>query len=96
MPLNFPFPTPADSSLSNSIQHPHPADDPSLAEFRHSTNLRSVTRVDPLILEIIDTSVYSVIYQYDEGAASWEKQKQEGPMFVVRRCVSRMWYGGRC
>jgi hypothetical protein len=83
MPSTFPFPT--SSTSPNSLPQPHPADDPALLAFRNSTNLRSVTRNDPSILEIIDTSVYSVIYHYDEGAGSWDKQKQEGPMFVVKR-----------
>ena len=55
-------------------------------DFRKQTNFRSVTRNDPAVLEILETSVYSVIYQYDETAGEWEKQKQEGPLFVVRRC----------
>lgn len=29
--------------------------------------------------------MYSVIYHYDERSDKWEKQKQEGPLFVVKR-----------
>lgn len=56
-----------------------------VAAFKEATNFRSVTRNDPSVLEIVDTSNYSVIYHYDEAAGEWEKQKQEGPLFVVRR-----------
>ena len=62
-------------------------EDERLAEFRNTTNFRSVTRNDPSIVDILGTSVHSVIYHYDEVAEGWEKQKQEGPMFVVQRWV---------
>jgi len=62
-------------------------EDQRLLDFRNTTNFRSVTRNDPSIIEIIETSVYSVIYHYDETAGAWEKQKQEGPMFIVGRWV---------
>jgi hypothetical protein len=61
------------------------AEDDRIAAFKQSTNFRSVTRNDPSVVEILDTSVYSVIYLYDEAAGAWEKQKQEGPLFIVRR-----------
>ena len=73
---NRPFPPPGPST-SNEDQR--------LLDFRTATNFRSVTRNDPNVLEILDTSVYSVVYQYDEEAGEWEKQKQEGPLFVVKR-----------
>jgi len=60
-------------------------DEQRIIDFRNVTNFRSVTRNDPFILEIIETSVYSVVYHYDESAGAWEKQKLEGSMFVVRR-----------
>lgn len=53
--------------------------------MRSATNLRTVTRNDPAVAEILDTSNYSVIYHYDEAASKWQKQKQEGSLFVVRR-----------
>nr|XP_019008416.1 uncharacterized protein I206_06975 [Kwoniella pini CBS 10737]OCF47197.1 hypothetical protein I206_06975 [Kwoniella pini CBS 10737] len=66
-----------------------------LLEYRNSTNFRSVKRADPHVSEISDTSVYSVIYNYDEaggsGQGKWEKQKQEGPLFVVHRDKSPEW-----
>lgn len=58
-----------------------------LQEYRRSTNFRSVTRSDPSVQEIIETSTYSTIYHYDEIKDAWEKQKQEGPLFIVRRWV---------
>ncbi|ORX33937.1 hypothetical protein BD324DRAFT_637747 [Kockovaella imperatae] len=62
-----------------------PQEDQRVIDFRNATNFRSVTRNDPTVEEILETSVYSVIYQYDEVAGEWEKQKQEGPLFVVKR-----------
>ncbi|XAO21409.1 hypothetical protein I312_100158 [Cryptococcus bacillisporus CA1280] len=62
-----------------------PTDDQRLLDFRNATNFRSVKRADPSIIAILETSVYSVIYHYDERSDRWEKQKQEGPLFVVKR-----------
>ncbi|WWD21550.1 hypothetical protein CI109_106036 [Kwoniella shandongensis] len=56
-----------------------------LIDFRNATNFRSVKRADPHVSSILETSVYSVVYYYDETSGKWEKQKQEGPLFVVRR-----------
>lgn len=53
--------------------------------LRSATNLRTVSRNDPAVSEILDTSTYSVIYHYDADAGKWQKQKQEGSLFVVRR-----------
>ncbi|WVN89363.1 uncharacterized protein L203_104586 [Cryptococcus depauperatus CBS 7841] len=54
-------------------------------EFRDKTNFRSVKRADRSVSAILETSVYSVIYHYNEASSGWEKQKQEGPLFVVKR-----------
>ncbi|WVQ83297.1 hypothetical protein IAT38_005436 [Cryptococcus sp. DSM 104549] len=62
-----------------------PPDDQALLDFRNATNFRTVKRSDPHVAEILETSVYSVIYQWDEGSDKWEKKNQEGPLFVVRR-----------
>lgn len=56
-----------------------------LLDFRNATNLRSVRRADPSVSAILETSVYSTVYYYDEAGGKWEKQKQEGPLFVVQR-----------
>ncbi|OCF45827.1 hypothetical protein I317_00315 [Kwoniella heveanensis CBS 569] len=56
-----------------------------------ATNLRSVRRADPNVKSILQTSVYSVVYHYDEVSGKWEKQKQEGPLFVVQRDKSPEW-----
>ncbi|ORY30371.1 hypothetical protein BCR39DRAFT_466673, partial [Naematelia encephala] len=71
-----------DTMASTSTQS---AQDPQLADYRTKLNLKSLTRSDPHITAILETSVYSVIYEYDDAAESWEKQKQEGPLFIVRR-----------
>ena len=54
---------------------------------RTAANLRTVQRSDPSIVEILETSTHTVIYHWDEAEERWEKQKQEGPMFIVRRSV---------
>lgn len=66
------------------------AEEERIALFKQNTNFRSVTRNDPSVIEILETSVYSVIYLYDEAAGAWEKQKQEGPLFIVRRSVHEL------
>lgn len=73
------------ASLMTPIKARPSVDEQRIIDFRNVTNFRSVTRNDPFILEIIETSVYSVVYHYDESAGAWEKQKLEGSMFVVRR-----------
>ncbi|OCF77003.1 hypothetical protein I204_02712 [Kwoniella mangroviensis CBS 8886] len=62
-----------------------------LIDYRNATNLRSVKRADPSVAQILETSVYSVIYHYDDQGGKWEKQKSEGPLFVVQRDKSPEW-----
>ncbi|GFZ47758.1 hypothetical protein JCM24511_05505 [Saitozyma sp. JCM 24511] len=63
----------------------NPSDqDAALLSFRQAANFRSVTRNDPSVTEIIETSVYSTIYHYDDQG-NWEKQKMEGSTFIVHR-----------
>ncbi|KAK4687779.1 hypothetical protein P7C73_g2331, partial [Tremellales sp. Uapishka_1] len=62
-----------------------PADDERLRSLRRETNLRSVSRNDPSVKDIIETSVYSTIYHYEEASNKWVKQKMEGSLFIVRR-----------
>ncbi|WVW78361.1 hypothetical protein I302_100315 [Kwoniella bestiolae CBS 10118] len=75
------------------MSNPSPLSDEEqqLLEYRNATNFRSVKRADPSVAQILDTSVYSVIYHYDEVGAKWEKQKSEGPLFVVQRDKSPEW-----
>lgn len=66
----------------------NPSDqDAALLSFRQAANFRSVTRNDPSVTEIIETSVYSTIYHYDDQG-NWEKQKMEGSTFIVHRYVT--------
>ncbi|WVR04683.1 hypothetical protein IAU60_001694 [Kwoniella sp. DSM 27419] len=60
-------------------------------ELVAATNFRSVRRSDPAVKAILETSVYSVLYHYDESSGKWEKQKQEGPLFVVQREKAPEW-----
>jgi len=80
----FPPPPPSSSSPFHGLLETN-QDEQRKADIIQQTNFRSVTRNDPSVQEILGTSVYSVIYLYDEAAGAWEKQKQEGPLFVVRR-----------
>ena len=73
--------------MTDPVPLPLPGEEQRLLDFRNATNFRSMTRNDPFIIKLIETSVYSVIYHYDESAGSWAKQKQEGPLFIVQRSV---------
>ncbi|WRT64713.1 uncharacterized protein IL334_001647 [Kwoniella shivajii] len=77
--------------MSISVTSPMSDEEQKLLDYRNATNFRSVKRADPSVAQILDTSVYSVIYNYDEGSGKWEKQKQEGPLFVVNRDKSPEW-----
>ncbi|WWC86832.1 uncharacterized protein L201_001711 [Kwoniella dendrophila CBS 6074] len=77
--------------MSLSITSPMSDEERKLIEYRNSTNFKSVKRADSSVSQILDTSVYSVIYNYDEKSGKWEKQKQEGPLFVVQRDKSPEW-----
>lgn len=72
------------ASPAHASAGPGPAQQ-DITQLRNATNFRTVQRNDPALLEILDTSTYSVIYHYDAAGEKWEKQKQEGPLFVVRR-----------
>lgn len=58
-----------------------------LLAYRDSVNWRSVTRADPSVQQIINTCTFSTVYIFDTGRDEWVKQKQEGPLFLVRRSV---------
>jgi hypothetical protein len=79
-------------SPSVSSQTPQLVDEETarLLAHRNTTNLRTISRNDPAVVQILETSVYSVLYQYDEDEGIWIKQKQEGPLFVIRRYVCCM------
>jgi hypothetical protein len=81
----FPPPSHFPSGPASGIVLSTNQDEQRKADIIQQTNFRSVTRNDPSVREILATSVYSVIYLYDEAAGAWEKQKQEGPLFVVKR-----------
>lgn len=59
-----------------------------LLAYRDSVNWRSVTRADPSVQQIINTCTFSTVYIFDTGRDEWVKQKQEGPLFLVRRSAS--------
>jgi hypothetical protein len=73
--------------VNRRLDHPRLAQDAALLSFRQAANFRSVTRNDPSVTDIIETSVYSTIYHYDDQG-DWEKQKMEGSTFIVHRYVT--------
>ena len=58
-----------------------------LLAYRDSVNWRSVTRADPAVVQIINTCTFATVYIFDTGRDEWVKQKQEGPLFLVKRLV---------
>ena len=54
-------------------------------DYRASINLKSIRRADPAAQEILLTSSYAVIYHFEPDKGTWDKVKQEGPLFVIRR-----------
>lgn len=64
---------------------------PSGQDPHYDFNLRSMQRTDPSIVEILESAAYGTIYHYRIlGSAQepeWVKERKEGPIFIVRRCV---------
>lgn len=60
--------------------------------YRLQANLKSIHRSDTAVQAILSSSNYATIYHYEQeagptGEGEWVKQKAEGPLFVVQRCV---------
>lgn len=62
-----------------------PAGNTDSVKLRNATNLRIISRNDPAVNDIVETSTYAVVYHYDTDAGKWVKQKQEGTLFVLSR-----------
>ncbi len=73
------------SQPSGSSNHHDNNEAEPLIQYRNATNFKTIQRNDPSVTEIVETSVYSVIYHYDEVSSKWAKQKQEGSLFIVKR-----------
>jgi hypothetical protein len=58
--------------------------------YRDEVNRRSVARADPAVQEIIRTCTFCSVFIFDKVKDEWVKQKQEGPLFLVKRCVLHM------
>ncbi|KAF9205087.1 hypothetical protein BGZ59_000684 [Podila verticillata] len=52
---------------------------------RKAVNLSVLQRHDPHITDIIDSSSYVVVYNFDEASQAWTKKGVEGTMFVFKR-----------
>ncbi|VIO87559.1 Dcp1-like decapping family protein [Brugia malayi] len=48
-------------------------------------NLKSIQRLDPCAVAIIDKSVHAALYQFDKCKTQWVKSAIEGPLFLYRR-----------
>uniref|UniRef100_A0A0R3S4Y1 mRNA-decapping enzyme-like protein n=1 Tax=Elaeophora elaphi TaxID=1147741 RepID=A0A0R3S4Y1_9BILA len=48
-------------------------------------NLKSIQRLDPCAVAIIDKSVHSALYQFDKCRTQWVKSAIEGPLFLYKR-----------
>ncbi|VDK85327.1 unnamed protein product, partial [Litomosoides sigmodontis] len=48
-------------------------------------NLKSIQRLDPCAVSVIDKSVHAALYQFDKCNAQWVKSSIEGPLFLYKR-----------
>uniref|UniRef100_A0A915PSV3 mRNA-decapping enzyme C-terminal domain-containing protein n=1 Tax=Setaria digitata TaxID=48799 RepID=A0A915PSV3_9BILA len=48
-------------------------------------NLKSIQRLDPCAVAIIDKSVHAALYQFDKCKTQWVKTAIEGPLFLYKR-----------
>ena len=58
------------------------------AAARYQKNLKSLRRVDPTIISIIDQFSHICLYRLHEG--KWQKDGFEGASFLFERCVFRL------
>ena len=59
------------------------------AAARYQKNLKSLRRVDPTIVSIIDQFSHICLYRLHEG--KWQKDGHEGASFLFERCVFRFY-----
>mgnify|MGYP001078793217 CR=1 FL=1 len=52
-----------------------------------AANLVALRRLDPLATRIVLSSSHVVIFKYDDEHRVWQKQKIEGPLFIVQRAA---------
>lgn len=55
------------------------------AAERARANLASLRRNDPSIQSITESTTHCTLHQWNEQTERWDKLKQEGAVFVVRR-----------
>ncbi|KAL3982879.1 Dcp1-like decapping family protein [Acanthocheilonema viteae] len=48
-------------------------------------NLKSIQRLDPCAVAIIDKAVHAALYQFDKSNTQWVKSAIEGPLFLYKR-----------
>ncbi|KAM3725427.1 mRNA-decapping enzyme [Dirofilaria immitis] len=48
-------------------------------------NLKSIQRLDPCAVAIIDKAVHAALYQFDKCRTQWVKTAIEGPLFLYKR-----------
>ncbi|OZC09118.1 Dcp1-like decapping family protein [Onchocerca flexuosa] len=48
-------------------------------------NLKSIQRLDPCAVAIVDKAVHAALYQFDKCRTQWVKTAIEGPLFLYKR-----------
>jgi Dcp1-like decapping family len=82
-PESPPKPTPTTSALQ--VQNTTTVTTPVTAADRYEKNLKSLRRIDPTIVSIIDTFSHICLYRLHEG--KWDKVGYEGSSFLFERYV---------
>lgn len=65
---------------SSSVQ------DKQVEQIRRTANIRSISRTDPAIVDILESTDHATVFLNDDNGA-WKKTKMEGPTFIVQRQV---------
>ena len=94
-PLSPPKQRPQSESASTHLPVPEPQTAQTqcttalTAAARYQKNLKSLRRVDPTIVSIIDQFSHICLYRLHEG--KWQKDGYEGASFLFERCVFRLY-----
>jgi len=55
------------------------------ADARRKANLKVLSRLDPMILDIAGSATHVVLYEFGTASQTWEKTGVEGSLFVAKR-----------
>ena len=85
-PSNTCFQSESSPSHSPASKPPQPQTQSAMtADARYQKNLKSLRRIDPTILSIVDQFSHICLYRLHEG--KWLKDGFEGASFLFERCV---------